>query len=358
MKQEKIGRRRSKLVCMTAFTLLVAATRSFAQIPMTSYNIGGSGGYSGVLVGGNPFGPTKPVTIDAVMIPLIVQIIKKDGTPVTFDPTAADDCDSNISAAYSFEHSPLVVESDLTFNGVSVGKAQYIDGFMQAEFWNAPHHDRSSYKNHLNWSFTSPVVLPVVLNAQNTIFQGTGCSEEAFVSADVFNPIMEGFIKLLQSEGVISPKKFVYFLMRSVATSGTNPPTTTNPTWGQHHAMAGSPVQTWARGAGGVITASHEIGEWMNDPLVTNPAPRWGYIGSIKNGCSGTFEVGDPLNGKSIPKITLSGIDYYVQELAFFSWFFDTESSWGAGGKYSSHGSFTGFSKPCVPGDPTSGGTN
>ena len=86
MKQEKIGRRRSKLVCLTACTLFFV-TRSFAQsVPMTSYNIGGSGGYSGVLVGGNPFGPTKPVTTDAVMIPLIVQVVKKDGTLVTFDP--------------------------------------------------------------------------------------------------------------------------------------------------------------------------------------------------------------------------------------------------------------------------------
>jgi hypothetical protein len=150
----------------------------------------------------------------------------KDGTIVTLDPTAADDCDSNVSATYSFEHSPLVVASDLKFNGVNVGKAQYIDGLMRAEFWNAPHHDRSSYTNHLNWSFTSPIVFPVALNSQNTIFNGTGCGEEAIVSQDVFNPIMGGFISLLQSEGVISTKKFVYFLTRSFATSTTNPPTT------------------------------------------------------------------------------------------------------------------------------------
>jgi hypothetical protein len=75
MKQEKIGRRRGKLVCMTAVTLLFVSNRSFAQtVPMTSYNIGGSGGYSGVLVGGNPFGETKPVTIDAILIPLIIQV--------------------------------------------------------------------------------------------------------------------------------------------------------------------------------------------------------------------------------------------------------------------------------------------
>jgi hypothetical protein len=355
VKQEKIGRQRSKFVCLTACTLFFV-TRSFAQtVPMTPYEIKTSRGtYSGVLVGGNPFGPTNPVTIDAVMIPLIVQIIKKDGTLVTYDPTAADDCDNNISVAYSFEHSPLVVASDLWFNGVNVGKAQYIDGFMRAEFWNALGHSRSSYKNDLNWSFTSPVVLPVVLNSQNTIFQNTGCNEEAIVSADVFDPIMEGFISLLQSEGVISTKKFVYFLTSHVVTSGTNPPTTTGLSPGRHYAT-GSPVQTWARGSGGLVTASHEIGEWMNDPLLTNQTPSWGNEGEFKGGpCSIAFEVGDPLNGIGVP-IKLSGVKYNVQELAFFSWFFNPEGffSYGAGGKFSSNGTFKGPSKTC----PT-GGTN
>jgi hypothetical protein len=345
---------------MTTFTLLAVATRSFAQtVPMSSYEIKTSRGtYSGVLVGGNPTLATKPVTIDAVLIPLIVQVIRTDGTLVTYDPTAQNDCDNNVSAAYSFEHSPLVVPSDLKFNGVDVGKAQYIDGFMRAQFWNAPGHSRSSYTNHLNWSFTSPVLFPVVLNPQNTIFHNTGCSEEAIVSQDVFNPHMEGFIQLLQSKGVISTTKFVYFLMSHVVTSDTNPPTTTGLKGGQHYAT-GSPKQTWARGSGGVKTAYHEIGEWMNDPLVTNPAPRWGYIGEVKNGCSGAFEVGDPLNGIGVP-ITLSGVVYNVQELAFFSWFFNPEGffSYGAGGKFSSNGTFKGPSKPCVPGDPSSGGTN
>jgi hypothetical protein len=116
-------------------------------------------------------------------------------------------------------------------------------------------------------------------------------------------------------------------------------------------------VQTWARAAypigGDVKTAAHEIGEWMNDPLVNNPTPPWGYYGSFPKGCSSILEVGDPLNAKSVkPAITLNGYPYHPQELAFFSWFFDAKSavSFGAGGKFSSNGSLTGPSQICPPG--------
>ena len=160
--------RDSRLAWLTAFTLLSAATGSFAQqplspqigsdrepwtegtvedalaqsasgatIPMTHYTFTGPRGtFKGVLVGGDPFGNPNPVTIEAVLIPLIVYIQRADGTLATFDPTASDPCDlkGGFSAEYRFRHSPLVVASDLVFNDVSVGNAQYIDGFNRILF--------------------------------------------------------------------------------------------------------------------------------------------------------------------------------------------------------------------------------
>ena len=179
---------------------------------------------------------------------------------------------------------------------------------------------------------------------------------------------MKGLIiPALQSSGVISPKQFAFFLTKNVVTAKvinftTTPPTISGIFGGQHYAT-GSPKQTWARAAytvgGDVKTASHEIGEWMNDPLLTKSTPLWGHIGEDKTNCASILEVGDPVNGLSMPVINTSGHDYHVQELAFFSWFYNAqhEGSLGAGGMFSGNGDFTGPAKVCNPLKPTSGGT-
>lgn len=62
MKQEKIGRRRSKFVCMTALTLLFVSTRSFAQtVPMTSAQA------TPDAIGQPPARPNSPFGIYAVV---------------------------------------------------------------------------------------------------------------------------------------------------------------------------------------------------------------------------------------------------------------------------------------------------
>ena len=167
---------------------------------------------------------------------------------------------------------------------------------------------------------------------------------------------------------MISPKKFAFFLTKNVVTAKvidhtTTPPTTSGIFGGQHYATGGSPKQTWARAAytigGDVKTASHEIGEWMNDPLLTNSTPSWGHIGEVPNNCGVKLEVGDPLDGISMPLINISGHNYHVQELAFFSWFYNAklEGFPRRRRRVLGNGRFTGPSKICNPTVPTSGGT-
>jgi len=335
----------------------LAQSESGATIPLSRYSFSGSrGSYKGVLVGGNPWNP-KPATINAVWIPLIIQIKKSDGTVVTFDPTAPDSCDPNdTSPAIRFLFSPLVLPANLIFNGVSVGAFQYIDGFMQAEFWNET-GGSSSYSNFITWVDGAPVSFPLVSSSDGTV-TGTGCNEEGYISKSFFSSTMKGsIIPSLQAAGVISPAKFAFFLTKNVQTASTLSPSPSGIGAGAHFA-GGSPVQTWAwaryNETSDVSTASHEVGEWMNDPLVTNSTPAWGDEGEIKfPNCSSKFEVGDPLNHKNVLlKSVLSPYEYHVQELAFFSWFYNAKSaaSIGAGGKFSSHGKFTGPSKACPPG--------
>jgi hypothetical protein len=53
----------------------------------------------------------------------------------------------------------------------------------------------------------------------------------------------------------------------------------------------------------GAQTLSHEVGEWMDDPIGVK-LPPGGDIGEIF-GCDAYLEVEDPLSGKSLAPITM-----------------------------------------------------
>jgi hypothetical protein len=46
---------------------------------------------------------------------------------------------------------------------------------------------------------------------------------------------------------------------------------------------------------------SHELAEWLTDPLLTNLVPKWTEPSVPQYGCSSLLEVGDPLVGKNVP---------------------------------------------------------
>ena len=331
-------------------------------IPMSSYAVafGKGGAYTGVLVGSDPFAASPgSVTLDAVLIPLVVQIITPNGTLVTFDPTKKNNCDGGVSALTRFKQSPLVVKSKLTFNGVSVGSHQYIDGFMRAEFWSVI--QGTGFGDPISWSYAPAFTLPPFLSATGIVI-GSGCNQMGIVSKDFMDVQLNLLpIPLLQAAGTISPTQFAAFLLKNVVMSSADPPTSTACCIYGYHSAVGSPVQTYGAmdydttgRLGNVHDTSgpaHEIGEWMNDPLVNNATPAWGHIGQV-SGCQSNLEVGDPLSGTNMPVITLSGYSYHVQELAFFSWFFNSKTtpSLGAGGEFSGNGTFKGPAKACPPG--------
>jgi hypothetical protein len=349
---------------LAAIAALSVATQGFAQsVPMNHYQIKTTRGtHSGVLVGGSPFIENPgTVSIDAVLIPLIIMIIRQDGTVALFDPMSADsNCGDTDSAESRFRHSPLVVPSDLTFNGVSVGKVQYIDGFMRAQFWNTPtpgSPNRTAYFNPLKWKFEPAFFLATVPSTEGVVnvVSGTSC-ETGVVSREYFNSLIKtDVLPILHTSGVIAPDKFVMFITKNVSTAGNFSPTSQSSFFGGQHFATGSPAQTWAwaqikhtsKDDTDIEAASHEIGEWMNDPLLTNFTPSWGHIGEA-SGCATKLEVGDPLNNIAAP-YTLDGYTYHPQQLAFFSWFFNPDGmpSYGAGGKFSSNGKFTEPSTAC-----------
>jgi hypothetical protein len=331
-----------------------------ATIPMLNYSFHATKDghtYNGVMVGTSPFAPPAGTKISTVIVPL-----KVTSGGFVFDPTAANPCDSGVSAVKRFRSSPLVsTVKNLTINGVNVGTTQYINGFRRAEFWNQ-FVGSSFYQNTL-----SPVVTAKVESVDagaHGIADFSGCGLLGIVSFNWLDSYLTGtLIPSLTAQGVIGPTKFVVFLLSNVVESLTDPPSLGSCCILGYHGATGNPVQTYSPmnwdttgdfsfgAAQDASVSSHEIGEFMDDPLATNPTPAWGHIGQV-GGCQGNLEVGDPLTGTLMPGITLGGKTYHVQELAFFSWYFNRNGvpSLGAGGKFSSNGTFSGPSKPCPPG--------
>jgi hypothetical protein len=73
-----------------------------------------------------------------------------------------------------------------------------------------------------------------------------------------------------------------------------------------YHSATGSPAQTYGvvdwdstgafQNTSGASIASHEMGDWLDDPLVNNRTSAWGDIGQV-SGCQSNLEVGDPWSG-------------------------------------------------------------
>jgi len=335
-------------------------------IPLTNYSITARDGktYTGVLVGGDPSkGGPRPVTLHAVVVPLLIVIVDGKQSLVS-DPTTPDPCDSGISPLIRFIASPMVNPSDLTFNGVDVGYYQYVDGYMRAEFWNQISSIKggSGYSNPIVWTYAPKFLLPPFIGSANGQVIGNGCAQYGLVSHPLLDQYLRSFaIPILQAQGLIAPNQLALFLLRNVVSQ--NPPIGGSGccTKGYHSAL-GKPPQTYAvvdfntstnskfKPVHDITTSSHEVAEWMNDPLGNNSTPSWGNTGQV-SGCDNTLEVGDPLTG-TVVDLFFFGYHYKPQEMAFFSRFFNpkTTPSLGAGGFFSSNKTFTTPAKKCSGG--------
>jgi hypothetical protein len=165
------------------------------------------------------------------------------------------------------------------------------------------------------------------------------------------NILLNSVIPGLANQGV-SPSTFPMFILHNVVMGDPGDSPYQNCCVIGYHGAYGNPPQTYSpidfdttglfRGSSDISTMSHEVGEWMDDPLGTNPTPAWGHIGQVQ-GCQNNLEVGDPLSGTQFPAVRMpNGITYHPQELAMFSWFYRQTPSIGAGGKYSNNGTFAG----------------
>lgn len=353
-----------------------ASQMAWAGVPMSTFPHKASKDgitYTSTIVGTNPFNPGSwgsGLPINAVVVPIAITI---GGSK--FDPTVADACDS-VPAQTRFYNSPLTQKVPLTMEGVNVGNTQFINGFRRAEFWDTI-GGSAAYQNTINFNFPySKAAFTFGFPGWTTsVTNLSGCtSTVGAVAPGLMQSFLAGtIIPQLQSSGVISPTSFAIFLFRNVvqveAVDSYGNPTTFALGF---HSFVGplANAQTYAAvdwdtvnflGAADGSAASHEIAEWMDDPLLNNATPAWGKVGQVQvsstnpTGCSNQWEAGDPLTGKLMPPIIVGGYPYHMQELAFFSFFFNSpiDPSVGASyfiyrqGTFSSNGTFLAPSNLC-----------
>jgi hypothetical protein len=340
-------------------------------IPLWSYSTVAQDGktYTGEMVGRSPFAHGhRKTTVPTYLVPVILQF---QDTGESFDPTVADGCGpANESVITLILNSPLIGTPNFTLNGVNVGVGQYVDEFQRANFWAKV----GGTPYHTTFSTTPTVLAPVTVSvpAANGVTVSSlsflGCRDTGQMDINWWDTELQTVIMpKLAAEGV-GPANFPQFIFNSVAEYLNGDPTQCC-ALGYHSSYSnGGVLQTYSVNeydtsgyfGGDTSVMSHEIAEWMDDPGGNNLVPPW-QAGQVPAGtCQNNLEVGDPLSpGFLTPTTpilvtnTTTGVQYSLQELAFYSWFLGSKPSLGAGGLYSDNGDFKGYAKPCPP-----GGTN
>jgi hypothetical protein len=322
--------------------------------------------YAGTIIGVSPAArPAQATVVPTVLVPVRLVFQYSSTSSFIFDPSVADPgCLGAGNNAFKLtELSPIFNDAKFVMGAVNVGTTQYVDAFERANFWaNVSAAGGANYHTLLG---VAPMPTQVVtIPSANTgtpkgsvfSFSGLCGTNTANVNApgllgvmdiNAWHPIARSLITKLG----INVKRFVLFLFYNAVMSVGNPTNLNNCCVLGYHSSVGSQTygntefegrnQTLFGGTADTSIMSHEIGEWMDDPLGNNPTPAWGHIGQV-GGCQGNLEVGDPLSGTLMPVVKMpNGFSYHLQEMAFFDWFYRISPSIVVNGWYSDNGTFT-----------------
>ena len=262
--------------------------------------------YNYVMVGHDP-STGQAAEISTYLIP--VKIVLSDGT--TYDPTSGGPTGALARTILS-----PIFDSTTTYTqgGVNVGQTQYVDAFQRANFWSIV-QSNPGYHVLLGGPTARVQVLPTLtLNVPSQY--GHSGQEFGFTAGLVdINYYDAQISNYMASNPNITPDKFPIF-------------ETSDMYWtqggcciGGYHSANGQQTYatfTYVTHPGvfsqDVSALSHEVSEWMDDPLT--------------NGGNGTpcgiLEVGDPLEGTGnygSTHYTLHGFQYNLQDEVFLGYF-------------------------------------
>ncbi len=271
------------------------------------------------MVGTDPAAGSMTSNIPLVIIPLKFHF--SDGTNLSASQTVCGDVKNT---KYRFKNSPLVKKAAFTPGGTNVGTTQYVDAFQRANFWNFVSTTSPNYHVLLS---------PVSTKALQTINVGTNghtvagpCARIGEVDINFFDNVAMNLLTTLAIPANTLP---IFLDYNTFLTSGGGCCIL------GYHSTNNAGTQAYAFGAysdPGIFSVpiedihalSHEIGEWMDDPLIPNIniVPPWGHVGQV-GGCSNVLEVGDAVTGKAFT-VTTGGLfpfTYHPEDLVFLPWF-------------------------------------
>lgn len=289
--------------------------------------------YTFTMVGGSPlqFG-TGTSNIPVVIVPLRIDFGRVPGFS---DPGSVACGDTGQSVLSRVQNSPLFT-SDVTWTqgNTVVGTTQYTDAFQRANFWKYVVSRSPNYHVRLNPVTTDFWVVPA--STVNAAPIAEACPDHPIVTVDksaLDTIVVPGII---QHFG-IRPNTLLLVLTYDVEIVFPG-----GSLVGYHAALGNGQTYIVSSyidpGVGGqniadISILSHELGEWMDDPLIHNIVPAWGHMGQI-NGCEQLLEVGDPLTFTTVPVFS-QGFNYHVQDLGFISWFARVNPAVSVNGWYS-----------------------
>jgi hypothetical protein len=339
----------------------VRGSMAATTVPMGPYTVVSSrdgSTYTGVLVGRSPFfHGARTTNVPAFIVPVKVEMSDKHA----FDPSVADSaCLSSKVPLTVFQNSPLFQSAAFTMNGVGVGTTQYSDAFERAEFWRNVSVTGNRFHTMLSPITTLAEQTLTLSSSQGGDF-AAGCGDHlGIMDLSTFDSFVQGTIVPFVSSHGGGPTSFPIILLYNVVMADPYiVETSDNCCYLGYHNVFSNPAQTYGvmefdssgafDGPGSttadISVSSHEIDEWLNDPLGNNPTPIW--EGGQVSSCGQTnFEVGDPLSGTLFPAVTLNSFTYHAQELAFFSWFYGAPSIGTGTGDFSDNDTFTADAGP------------
>jgi hypothetical protein len=339
----------------------MSASALGSTIPMWSGSFtSNSTVYPFVMVGTNPSQGSVSTTVSTVVVPLIFKF--HSGTAIHALNPALNVCGGTHSAVNLTRNSPIFQSFAYNEGGVALGTTQYLDAFQRANFWNDVSTTSPNY--HVLLSKTGQT-LAVVVNVPASDgswipLNGSKCPRVGEVDINWFDgTIVQG---LLTKMAALTPAKFPIFLAYNVFLFQGSPLNCC--ILGYHSAVMNTKgTQTYAyvsfndpnlfQGSPpleDIDGLSHEVGEWMDDPLTTNTTPPWGGGQILQGQCSTSLEVGDPLTGTAFTIANPANhFTYHPQDLAFVPWFAEGPTSTSLNGWFDFQNVFPTSAAPCTP---------
>jgi hypothetical protein len=308
--------------------------------PLTTWN--GTFTYSGKTYNYNMVG-TAPSTgtstnVPVFIIPIALQY-KSGTTTTTFTPATKQS--NGASAVANTVNSPIFKDMDwIAGDGVTdLGTTQYEDAFQRGNFWGQV-SSATGYHVLLGAPKVLPVQTYVVPAADGSIANEfgvrTGLAGINWFDSTIIQPLLTKY------KAQITPTTLPIFMTYDVyLTSG-------GCCIGGYHSATGiqaysmfTYVKLVSPGAFSqdVSALSHEVGEWLDDPLVVNANGNLIDSKCAQINGSDILEVGDPeevdANYGDFP-YTFNGFTYHLQDLVYLE-YFGAPTTTSVGGEFTFH---------------------